>query len=108
MSKKPDHDKLQELGARLDKARVEEQKKAPKTKTKSGPSIARAYKVGIELMVAMFVGLAAGFFLDKYLETTPLFIIIFFLLGVAAGFRNVYKAAQMMGNQSSSDEENQG
>ena len=108
MSKNPDNDKLQALGERLDKARKVEEKKAPKPKTKGDRSMARAYKVGIELMVAMFVSLAAGFFLDKYLETTPLFIIIFFLLGVAAGFRNVYKAAQMMGNQSSSDEENQG
>ncbi len=108
MRKKSDNDQLKTLGERLDKVRKVEEKKAPKPKTAGSQSMARAYKVGIELMVAMFVGLATGFFVDKWLETTPLFILIFFLLGVAAGFRNVYKAAQMMGNKSSSDEENQG
>ncbi len=108
MSKNSNNDDLKNLGERLDKARKVEEEKAPKPKTRGDRSMARAYKVGIELMVAMFVGLAVGFFVDKYLETTPLFILIFFFLGVAAGFRNVYKAAQMMGNQSSSDEENQG
>jgi len=34
-----------------------------------------------------------GYHLDKWLDTTPIFFIIFFFLGVAAGALNIYKLA---------------
>jgi len=33
-----------------------------------------------------------GFWLDKWLGTMPLFLIVFFFLGFAAGFMNIYRA----------------
>ncbi|MCH7630671.1 MAG: AtpZ/AtpI family protein [Proteobacteria bacterium] len=45
------------------------------------------------------VGGAIGWYLDKWLGTTPWLFVIFFFLGVAAGFRNVYKAAQKIGGE---------
>lgn len=64
----------------------------------------KAYRIGIELVIAVAVGGAIGWFLDKWLETTPWLFIIFFFLGVAAGFRNVYKAAQKMGGRPPEDD----
>jgi len=107
MTDKDDKKRLDALEARLSKARKEKQDKAPKEKrAQDNRSMVRAYKIAIELAVAMFVGLAAGWFLDQWLGTTPWLMLIFFLLGVAAGFRNVYKAAQMMGHQPPGDETN--
>ena len=36
-------------------------------------------------------GVAAGYFVDKWLGTKPLFILIGLLLGTAAGFYGMYK-----------------
>jgi F0F1-type ATP synthase assembly protein I len=42
-----------------------------------------------------FAGLAAGYFLDRILHTSPVFTIIMLLLGIAAGFIYIiYKFGQ--------------
>ena len=37
-----------------------------------------------------------GYILDSWFGTKPLLIICFFMIGVAAGFMNVFKAAKRM------------
>ncbi len=37
------------------------------------------------------VGAVGGYFLDKWLDTKPIFILIGMLLGLAAGFYGMYK-----------------
>lgn len=54
----------------------------------------RASILGINLVVATFVGLAIGVFLDKKLGTQPWLTIIFLLLGIATGFRDLIKMAR--------------
>lgn len=49
-----------------------------------------------ELVVAMVVAVAIGWFLDEWLETRPFFLVVFFFLGAAAGALNVYRRAQRM------------
>ena len=46
--------------------------------------------IGLQLVTATFIGLAMGYFLDKWLGTSPWCLIIFLLLGIVAGFRDVY------------------
>lgn len=53
-------------------------------------SLLKASVVGIHLVTATFVGLAIGYFLDKWLNTKPIFTIIFLLFGIAAGYKNMY------------------
>ncbi len=53
-------------------------------------SLLKASLVGIHLVTATFVGLAIGYFLDKWLKTKPVFTIIFLLFGIAAGYKNMY------------------
>lgn len=108
MSKNPDHDKLKTLGKRLDKARHAEEEKAPKASSGSGAALGKAYRMAIELVVAVVVGGAIGWYLDKWLETGPWLFVFFFFLGVAAGFRNVYKAAKMMDKKPSSGQDLEG
>lgn len=47
--------------------------------------------VGLMFPASIAVGLAFGYFLDKQFETEPVFLIIFTLYGVAAGFWNLIK-----------------
>ena len=47
-------------------------------------------QLGISMLVPIFICLAVGIFLDRHLGTAPWLMIIFIVLGVAAGFRSVY------------------
>lgn len=47
--------------------------------------------VGTQLVVSVFIGFGIGYWLDGLLGTSPLFLLIFILFGVAAGFFNIYK-----------------
>jgi ATP synthase protein I len=42
------------------------------------------------MVAATLIGLAMGYYLDKWLETSPWFTLIFLVLGIIAGFRNIY------------------
>lgn len=54
-------------------------------------SLFRASVLGIHLVVATFMGLAIGYYLDKWLETSPLFTMLFLFFGIIAGFQNMYR-----------------
>ena len=58
--------------------------------------IAMAFRIGIELVAAIFVATFIGYYLDKWLGTKPIFIIILFIVGVAAGIFNVVRSAKMI------------
>lgn len=49
------------------------------------------FRVGVELVSALLVGLAIGWGLDHFLRTKPLFLILFMLLGGVAGIINVWR-----------------
>jgi ATP synthase protein I len=53
-----------------------------------------ASSVGINLVLATFAGFAIGYFLDKFLGTFPWLTILFFILGVIAGFRELIRVAR--------------
>ncbi|NOY12918.1 MAG: AtpZ/AtpI family protein [Deltaproteobacteria bacterium] len=46
--------------------------------------------VGIAMVAATFIGLAMGYYLDRWLGTRPWFTLTFLMIGVISGFRNVY------------------
>ena len=71
----------------------------------------RASTVGLNLVAATFVGLAIGWFLDKLFGTRPWLTIIFLILGIIAGFRELIRMAKRDnknsdGNQSGNTKEN--
>ena len=56
--------------------------------------------VGIEVGLAVIVGLVLGQFADDYFETSPWLSLAGLLLGVVAGFRSLLRAAKRMRNES--------
>lgn len=46
--------------------------------------------VGISMVAATFIGLAMGYYLDKWLDTSPWLTLIFLGFGIVAGFRNIF------------------
>lgn len=50
--------------------------------------------VGISMVAATFIGLAMGYYLDRWLGTSPWLTLIFLLFGIIAGFRNIFILTQ--------------
>ena len=48
-------------------------------------------RVATELLAGLLVGAGIGWTLDKWLNTNPWFLILFFLLGGAAGILNLWR-----------------
>lgn len=46
--------------------------------------------MGISMGLSLVIGLIIGYYLDQWLQTQPVFFFIFMLLGIVAGFKNIY------------------
>lgn len=46
--------------------------------------------MGVSMVVATFIGLYIGIYLDNKFSTTPWLTIIFLIFGIIAGYRNIY------------------
>ncbi len=79
---------------KIEKKRLEEL--TFKSENKRGLFLGNAFKLGTELVAAVVVGTIIGFILDNWFGTKPVLIIIFFLIGFAAGILNVVRTAKNM------------
>lgn len=50
-----------------------------------------AFSVSVELMAGVLVGVVLGYLIDQYLDTKPIFMVIFLLFGAMAGFWNIIR-----------------
>ncbi|MHB8881983.1 MAG: AtpZ/AtpI family protein [Thermodesulfovibrionales bacterium] len=58
----------------------------------------QAWSVGLGLVISTFVGLGIGYWLDRWLNTSPWLTIIFLILGIISGFRDLLKMARRQDN----------
>ncbi|MCA3562938.1 MAG: AtpZ/AtpI family protein [Methylocystis sp.] len=94
-----------ELKARLDKlsgaikaerGSVEDGRKAAVSPTSTvgmGTAIGTGFRVTSELVAGMLVGGFIGWWLDHWLGTKPIALLITVMIGMVAGFWNVYRIA---------------
>jgi ATP synthase protein I len=59
--------------------------------------LARLSTIGISLVAAIAIGLLIGYWLDRLLGTTPWLTMLFTLLGIAAGFLNLFRDVGLIG-----------
>jgi len=52
--------------------------------------IMRYSAIGLEMGFCVAIGVAIGYFLDRYFDTEPWLLLIFLILGVVAGFRRLF------------------
>lgn len=57
------------------------------------------WRISIELVVGIVVGLAMGYFLDRWLDTKPAFMITLMFLGFGAGIMNVIRLTNTVQRQ---------
>ena len=83
------------LASRIAKARTERPgvKAANAVRQNEMAGVGRAFRMVSEFAAAIIVGAALGFALDALFGTRPIFLIVLFLLGFAAGVLNVVRAA---------------
>jgi ATP synthase protein I len=91
----PNPEELQRLAQRLDEAR---QKRTDRAKGPPPGQLGIAGRFATELVAALVVGGGLGWGVDWLFghfgyHTRPIFIVVFFVLGAAAGIRNVVRAA---------------
>ncbi len=97
MSEGGQPDPLARLGERLDRARSE-QNRGPSNGGEPPPSgLGLGFRIGIELLASLLVGLALGWVADRFLGTRPWGLVLGFFIGSAAGIMNAFRAAQGLG-----------
>lgn len=84
----------EELDHKIKDARAKQEKDplAAKTAKPGDTAAGRAMRAATELAAALLVGGFLGYWLDQWLHTRPLFMILLFFAGFAAGFLNIYRA----------------
>lgn len=91
-------DPLRDLGARLKALRAEVGPTAAERVDEPPRSgLGFAFAVASHLVAGLVVGTGIGYLLDRWLDTSPWMLVVFFFMGSAAGMLNVYRMASGMG-----------
>ena len=102
MSNEPDSERLRHLSARID--RIKGKPVGSKSNTVKGFSQGEvAWRMIIELVTGMLLGMGIGYGLDAVFGTLPLFLVIFSLIGFAAGIKTMLGTAKQLAAKNTAD-----
>ena len=89
---------FEEFDARLRRLRDADPARAQASQGEPAPTLnwGSGLQVGIELLAGLIGGVLLGYALDHWLGTRPLFMIVFFFLGAAAGMMNAWRSLRRM------------
>lgn len=88
--------RLQELKDRLEAERRRDAERRGSGRGSDNSGLGQALKLGSEFVAGVLVGAGLGYAIDYYAGTSPWGLIVFLLLGFAAGLLNVLRAAGMV------------
>lgn len=60
--------------------------------------------LGLEMAISVVIGLGVGYYLDRWLGTSPWLTVVWIGIGFAAGVRSLYRAAIRSGKDLERDE----
>ena len=79
------------------KGRTDPSKQQPKVMDyRQNNAMGVAFRISVELISSVGVGLILGWCLDTWLGTSPWLLIVFLILGASGGMLNVYRVAQRL------------
>jgi ATP synthase protein I len=91
----PDAERLKALDDRLKSISAAQQAaSAPDPIGEKYGKVNTAWRMVVELVVGMTLGMGIGYGLDRLFGTIPIFLMVFSLLGFAAGVRVMMRTAQ--------------
>lgn len=88
-----------DLEQRLRAARAREDARrgvGPRRQAQSSHGMAAGFRIVVEILAALAIGVGIGLVLDQWFGTGPVMLIVFFFLGCGAAFVNVVRAAKDM------------
>ena len=95
------HERLERLSGAIEKKRLESAENVKREAEQSaiggetGKAMAQGFRILAELVSGVLVGAIIGWQLDQWSGMSPLFLIVFLILGVSAGFWNMMKSASV-------------
>ncbi len=95
--------RLQRLGDRLASANRPSENDIGPRQTADISAFARGFRLSTELVAGVVVGALIGWLLDRWLRISPWGLIVFLLLGFAAGVLNVMRAAGIVRDRTLTD-----
>ena len=89
--------KLRKLSEKLNKIKNKDDKINTNNQRVDPKNYSLALNISIELITGIGLGVFFGLIIDNHLQTKPLMLIIFFILGTVIGFYNMYKTLKKYG-----------
>jgi len=103
-----EHRDLDELGDKLREVQKQRETKSvisrPDNDDMSNSGLGIGLRIGMELIIAVMMGIAIGWFIDRTFGTKPWGLMVFSILGMASGVLNVIRVANKM-NETSDDQQ---
>jgi ATP synthase protein I len=88
--------RLHDLEERLGSVRARREPAAASPQDGRGPALGQALRLATELIAGVAVGGFIGWVLDRFFGSAPFLMVLFLILGAAAGIANVIRTAQAM------------
>ena len=88
--------RLDDLEGKLGDIRARHDPKAEEDRSERGRAMGNAMRLATELLAGVIVGGFIGWALDQWFGTAPIMMVVFLLLGSAAGILNVIRSAKAM------------
>jgi len=100
-----DDDQKQRMAQLEDKLAAARKAQEPKPRVDEHYSMANlAWRMVIELVAGLAIGFGIGYGLDLLFGTLPIFMVLFVLLGLAAGVKTMLRSAQEIQDKKLADE----
>ncbi len=93
---------LDRLQAKIDKIKGS---RPTDSKNSSTADMSQAVRLVIDLMAGVIMGVGVGYFIDKWVDTTPLFMILGLFFGMVAGVKNMLRSAELIDKKLSKQQE---
>ena len=90
-------EKLKEIERKIKDLKNKKEQKNSYSSKINGKFYSMAINVSLELMTGIGLGVILGLILDNHLQTKPIMLIIFFIVGTIVGFYNMFKCLKKYG-----------
>ena len=90
-------EKLKEIERKIKDLKKKKEQKTSYSSKINGKFYSMAINVSLELITGIGLGVILGLILDNHLQTKPIMLIIFFIVGTIVGFYNMYKSLKRYG-----------